>query len=244
MAPLDPLPDTIVQTRLALHRLATYVIAPIRYRSTERFGLRATSGGFGTPQFGDRRIRVEGIEIIDEQDGNERRAPISSLSAAADFLGAEVDPDTAAEHDSPPLGDIAENLNVDLAASDWLGRWFGTAFEALTLVSGDAASVHASEPQLWPGHFDPAIEMGDENHRASYGASPGDDSIAEPYLYVSVWWPDRLGIGRDETWNAQPFVGRQLLLRDFAKGIAPIAVAADFWRETRDFLDRQQAPTT
>lgn len=239
MTPLPPVPDTLIDTRLALHRLATYVIAPARYRSTERFGLRATDGGFGTPPFDDRRIRVEGLDIIDERNGDAQRSPISSLANAAEFLDVEIDAETAAEHDSPELGDTAVDLGIDADASAWLGQWFGAAFEALATVAADDVSVDASEPQLWPGHFDPAIEMGDENHRASYGASPGDDAIAEPYLYVSAWWPDRLGIERDETWDAEPFIGKQLRVSDFESGVDPVVQATRFWRETRDLLDAQ-----
>jgi len=239
MASLPIVPDELSQTRVALHRLATYVIAPARYRVTERFGLRATAGGFGTPEFGGRRIRVEGIEIVDESDGSARRAPITSLAAASTFLGAPIDETTAAEHDSPPLGDVDEDLGINLEASRWLGEWFRVAFEALTIVRGDEESVDGSEPQLWPGHFDPAIEVGDEDHRASYGASPGDHAITEPYLYVSAWWPDRLTLVRsDEQWNAPGFVGRVLPVSEFVAVDDPVATAVDFWRDGRDRLAR------
>ena len=235
MPSFDPVPDTLVPTRQGLHRLAAYVIAPVRYQATERFGLRATEGGFGTPLFGDRRIRVHGTDLIDEQSGQDRRTTIGSLAAAAEFLNGTVDPDTAAEHDTTALGDVNSDLGIDSAASLWLGQWFGTAFEALKLVRADESSVDASEPQLWPGHFDPAIEIGDEDHRASYGASPGDDGIAEPYLYVSIWWPDKLNIDRaDEAWNSESFVGAQLRVSDFPSGEDPTEVAAAFWRDARD----------
>ena len=111
------------------------------------------------------------------------------------------------------------------------------AFDALAQVRGDDASVDGSEPQLWPGHFDPAIEVGDEDHRGSYGASPGDDGIDEPYLYLSIWWPDRIGIDTDDAaWNAPSFVGSVLRVSDFPAGEDPVAVAADFWRASRDRL--------
>lgn len=232
-----PLPETLVATRLALHRLATYVIAPARYRQTERFGLRAAENGFGTPLFGDRRIRVEGAELIDEAGDEVRRAPITSLSAAADFLAEPIDPDTAAEHDSPEVGDADADLGIDAEASLWLGNWFNAAFDALNALRGDDASVDPSEAQLWPGHFDPAIEEGDENHRASYGASPGDHSITEPYLYVSAWWPDRLDLDRnDPFWNADAFVGTVLKVSDFPNDADPVEVAINFWRKGRDRL--------
>lgn len=237
MEPLAQPPETLVETRLGLHRLATYVMAPARYRRTERFGLRATEDGFGTPFFEDRRIRVVGTELVDEIGKEVRRAPITSLSAAAEFLGEPIDPDTAAEHDSPAVGDPEADLGIDADASLWLGKWFNAAFDALNAVRADAASVDPSEAQLWPGHFDPAIEEGDENHRASYGASPGDHSIAEPYLYVSSWWPDRLDLDRDDPfWNAEAFVGTVLKVSDFPASSDLVEVAADFWRTGRDRL--------
>ena len=232
-------PNDLISTRLALHRLATYVIAPVRFAVTGRFGLRATPAGFGTPTFGDndRRIRVRGHLLIDESGHAERSAPITSLAAAADFLGAHIDSETAAEHDSPPLGDVDADLQIDEEASLALGSWFNMAFDALHLVAGDEASVDASEPQLWPGHFDPAIEIGDEDHRGSYGASPGDGGIDEPYVYLSIWWPDKIGIDpSDPTWNATTFTGALLRQSDFPDDVDAVDAAASFWRGARDRL--------
>jgi len=232
---LPPTPANLIDTRVALHRLATYVIAPVRYAATERFGLRATENGFGTPEFGGRRIRVRGTELIDEADGQTRSTTITSLAAAAEFLGTSIAPSTAAEHDSPPVGDENADLDINEDASLWLGDWFGVAFAALRKVGDDADSIDASPPQLWPGHFDPAIEVGDENHRGSYGASPGDDAIDEPYLYVSLWWPDRLTIDTsDHSWNAPGFVGSLLRVSDFPADADAIDVAVEFWRTGRD----------
>ena len=150
MEPLPQPPASLIESRIALHRLAAYVIAPVRYVATERFGLRSTPGGFGTPEFDGRRIRVEGLDLIDERDGSERRQAISSLSAAAAFLEGTIDSETAAEHDTPAAGDVDADLGIDLEASQWLGRWFDMAFDALKQVRADDASVDASEPQLWP----------------------------------------------------------------------------------------------
>lgn len=237
MKPLGTPPDTLSETREALHRLAAYVIGPARYRVTERFGLRSTPGGFGTPEFDGRRIRVEGLELIDEVANvdADRRQTISSLQSAADFLGSPVDPDTAAEHDSPTLGDVDAPLAIDEAASLFLGNWFEMAFTALGQVAADEASVDASEPQLWPGHFDPAIEVGDADHRGSYGASPGDHSIDEPYVYVSLWYPDKAGVDKHAPiWNARSFTGSILKLSEFPPNADPVEVAAAFWRAGRD----------
>lgn len=239
---LPPTPANLSETRLALHRLGVYVIAPVRHAANGKFGLRWTAGGFGTPFFADdtaanRQIRVEGTELIDQRDDEVRVAPITTLQAAADFLGSTVDTGIAAEHDSPEVGNVDAPLAVDEAASRFLGHWYGMAVAALESVRADAGSVDPSRPQLWPGHFDPAIEVGDEDHRGSYGASPGDDGIDEPYLYLSIWWPDKIGVDAAEsTWNAPSFTGAVLRLSDFPAGVDPVTTAAEFWTSTRDKL--------
>ncbi len=238
---LGSVPANLSSTRIALHRLATYVIAPARHGQNGKFGLRSTLHGFGTPFFGnDRQIRVVGDRLVDQIGDTARSTPITTLRAAASFLDVGIDTETAAEHDSPPVGDIDQELAVDAEASLFLGRWFAMAFAALEAVRADAASVDPSRPQLWPGHFDPAIEVGDEDHRGSYGASPGDDAIDEPYLYVSVWWPDRIGLDTsDARWNAPSFPGALLRLSDFggdASTFDPVEIATQFWSDTRDAL--------
>ncbi|NNE97331.1 MAG: hypothetical protein HKN24_15035 [Acidimicrobiales bacterium] len=236
---LGSVPASLPATRTDLHRLAAYVIAPARHAATGKFGLRFTHGGFGTPFFGaDRQIRVQGDQLIDQVGSEVRNTTIESLARAAAFLDTAIDPSTAAEHDSPALGDVDESLTVDSDACNFLGRWFGMAFAALEAVRADDASIDASRPQLWPGHFDPAIEVGDVDHRASYGASPGDHSIDEPYLYVSAWWPDRLNLDRSNPlWNATAFTGTMLKLSDFGDG-DPVGTAADFYRTARNALGR------
>ena len=231
--------EHLAGTRTALHRLAAYVIAPVRHTATGRFGLRAAPGGFGTPEFDGRRIRVAARMLIDENNGEHRSTEITSLAEAARFLDADIDTETAAEHDSPAVGDTDTDLGIDEQSSDLLGWWFNMAFDALKIVGADDASVDASEPQLWPGHFDPAIEVGDDDHRGSYGASPGDGAIAEPYLYLSIWWPDRLGLdseSSDDYWNAPAFTGRVLRLSEFANDVDPVQSAVDFWSDARDRL--------
>ena len=236
-------PPTLGATRVDLHRLAAYVIAPVRHRANGKFGLRWTLGGFGTPFFRsadaivDRQIRVEGTNLVDQQGGQVSAAPITSLRAAADFFGSSISADAGAEDDSPPVGDVDAQLAIEGAAADFLGQWFAMAFAALEALRSDPASVDPSRPQLWPGHFDPAIELGDEDHRASYGASPGDQGIDEPYLYVSIWWPDRIGVEvEDPVWNAPSFTGAVLRLSDFPTDTDPVTVAAEFWSSIRDRL--------
>jgi hypothetical protein len=237
-ARLPDLPPGLEATRVALHRLATYVVAPARHQTNGKFGLRWTLGGFGTPFFGDdRQVRVEGRHLV-VQDGDEARSSeLASLRAAAEFIGSQVDTETAAEHDSPPPGDLDEQLTVDPAAVAFLAAWWGLGTAALERLRADAESVDPSRVQLWPGHFDPGVEVGDEDRRASYGASPGDAAHPEPYLYVSVWWPDRLALDTDDAyWNAEGYVGALLSYSELAAADNQIAAAVEFFRAGRDRL--------
>ncbi len=234
---LPPVPPSLENTRNSLHRLAAYVIAPTRHRSVGRFGLRWTLGGFGTPFFDDdRQIRVERNTLVDQRGSIFASTAITTLDAAAAFLGTDIDPETAAEHDTPPVGNPDELLVVEPASSEFLGAWFGMSIAALEVFRSGLATIAPSRPQIWPGHFDAAIESGDDNHRASYGASPGDTVIAEPYLYVSIWWPNRVDIDESApVWNASAFTGRVLRVSEFDSG-DPVEVATKFWSTTRDLL--------
>ena len=235
---LPPLPDRLVAVRNDLHRLATYVIAPARHQATGKFGLRWTLGGFGTPFFGDDvQVRVDGDRLVVQRAETATTAPITTLRAAAELIGSAIDEEVATEHDSPPIGDTETDLTVTVEGVAFLDAWWGMGTAALELVRADAASVEPTRVQLWPGHFDPAIEVGDDARRASYGASPGDASSDEPYLYVALWWPDRIRLdATDPFWNAESFTGARLLYRDLADAEDPRARAADFYRAARDRL--------
>ena len=61
-----------------------------------------------------------------------------------------------------------------------LGQGIVEAFAAGSDDADDTSSI-----QLWPEHFDLAVDKGAPGTRAGYGASPGDTTIDEPYIYVS-----------------------------------------------------------
>ena len=76
-----------------------------------------------------------------------------------------------------------------------LARWFGMAAEVLEEVSGRLREVRPGPgPVLcWPHHLDIAmlvqLEAGHAESARSVGLglSPGDESCAQPYWYVSPW---------------------------------------------------------
>ncbi len=242
---LTPLSDTFPSTRLALHRVAAYVVSPARRQSMGRMGLRATPGGFGTPAFsgpdGITRVSVEGADLTVHSDGGRRTHPLSTLTAAGEFAGVDPDVEWASELDIPAPGDLDGQLDIDTGDAQALARWFAFAWEILEDLSMDPDSVDASDPQLWPEHFDPAIEIGsaDGKARASYGFSPGDVSKdattgAEPlpYLYVGPWYPDDKP--QSDYWSA----GRLAVLRygDLVSEPDPAAAARAFLMEGRSLL--------
>ena len=121
---LVPAPGSLVMTRRSLHRLAERVMSAARSHANGKIGLRYTYRGFGTPFFGaDVQVRVVGAELIVHERGVERRAPISTLDAAADHVGRDELPDDV------ELG--AEPLAVDPRAAVFLGDLYGFAASVL-----------------------------------------------------------------------------------------------------------------
>ena len=182
------LPAAFASTRDQLHALAEHVVSSAYFHATAHIGLRPTPRGFGTPVFGDReRVRVDGTGLVHERAGEERRAEITTLRAAATFLGVPLGapdvytPSTAVDPDTP--------LEVDHDAALALGDWYALAGALLHDLRTEHSDQPSTESQIWPEHFDLACEIGnaDAGTRANYGASPGDAAIPEPYLYVGPW---------------------------------------------------------
>jgi hypothetical protein len=223
------LPPRFSEARLALHQIAFFAVSPARYATDAKMGLRASPGGFGTPEFNGRVARVEGNTLVHEQEGNVASQTISTVRAAASFFGVEYRDDWFDGFRDPlsPV-DPDEVLEVDDAAARAVGQWFNFGFTVLEkLRSHGGDGDDASEPQLWPEHFDPAIEMGDggQGRRASFGASPGDDGHREPYVYVSAWGD----IDRSHPyWNDETFNGSSLGYSALADAGEPVETAVDF----------------
>jgi hypothetical protein len=219
---LEPLPAEFAQTRLALHTLAEAVISPARQQANTKIGLRWTLGGFGTPFFGaDAQVRVEHGELVVQEGDGVRGARISTRAAARELLG-----DLGA-----PAGDAASGaaLVVDVNAAGALGEYYGFATSVLEELRHDAqAALEPSRVQLWPEHFDIAIELGGEaaGKRAGYGASPGDDAHAAPYLYVVPWGETPSG----DRWQAEGFAGAQLDYDVLLAAADQRAAALEFFR--------------
>lgn len=228
-ASLPEAPGDLATTRAALTALAFYVLAPARHQANGKIGLRWTLGGFGTPFFGaDRQVRVEGDHLVVQEGDAVTTEAITTLRAAGAFVGVTPEAPAGIDfHDMPPLPDLDETLSVDAGAVAFLDRWFGFSTYVLERLRLDAGSPPDTRVQIWPEHFDPAIELGDADagSRASYGASPGDADHPEPYLYVAPWTP-REG----EPWTAS-FGGAALPLAELRAAPDQAARATAFFQD-------------
>jgi hypothetical protein len=196
---LEPVPASFAETRIALHKIAEAIVSPARLPANE-IALRYTRGGFGTPFF--------------QQDGADCQVRVEH--------GELVRQAGQAETREPLPG-------VDLAAATALGDYYGLACSALEQLRADEIDGDASIVQLWPEHFDIAIDLGSESagQRATFGASPGDDDHPEPYLYVTPWTAEVSG----ELWNATGFKGAELGYSELIAADNQRRAALDFMRE-------------
>jgi hypothetical protein len=126
---------------------------------------------------------------------------ITTLRAAAKFVGVELSPDPGVGRDLPPYAPDAD-LAVDARASGVPGSWYTFANDVLDDLRASLPEAAVSAAQLWPEHFDLAVTLElDNTVRANIGFSPGDAFNVEPYVYVG---PTDLTAFVGEYWNA-PF---------------------------------------
>lgn len=102
-----------------------------------------------------------------------------------------------------PAHPVARGAAFDLSGLGrglgWLERWFVNAasvFDRLQAPQAPAAA-EISTTRCWPHHFDIARLItldaggGEDARSVGIGLSPGDETFAVPYLYVSPWpYPD------------------------------------------------------
>jgi hypothetical protein len=135
------------------------------------------------------------IAVIDATGA--RRAPLTTPRAAAEFVGTEPGfPWTKHPPGTESMPDMS--LVVDLAAARVLAGWFALGEAALRELGAALSPGAEPTPQIYPEHFDLAITVAEVN----YGASPGDDAISAPYLYVGPFAGPP--VGDEQFWNA-PF---------------------------------------
>ena len=119
--------------------------------------------------------------------------------------------------------------DVDPDVVAWLGDVFGFAWSVLETIRADLDAPDATRVQLWPEHFDAAVA----EEPATYGVSPGDDGIDEPYVYVSLWHDDAAARSPDR-WNATHFPGAVVPVRE----VDTVDTALSWLRDKRDAIRR------
>lgn len=234
---LTPFSPAYTQTRDSLHQVAFFALGPKRHAVTGKLGLRYTFGGFGTPFFGDdRQVRVEGPQLVYQHRERVHCQPLTTLEDACAFLEISyrevwfegfMDPPA-------PVGPSAP-LIVEQEAAAFLGDWFGFATLVLERLRRMRGASDVSRVQLWPEHFDVAVEIGSaaKGDRASYGASPGDADHSEPHFYVAPWAEvDR----HDAFWNDSAFNGASLSYSQLLATPDPIELALEFLMSGRKRL--------
>jgi hypothetical protein len=215
-------PARLAATRDALHRVAEHILAAGLYAASGKIGLVPSPGGFRTPPFGadGRFLAVDGTELVAGGPAGSRRAALTSIRAAAEF--ADVTPGAPARVYEPatPL-DLDEPLTIDVSAARLLAEWYQLGAQALSRFAAEVPGDQPSPVVLWPEHFDVGITAAAIN----YGASPGDDHIAEPYMYVGP----HAGPPPDDPafWNA-PFGAARTF-----RQIGTVTEAAAFFRDGR-----------
>jgi hypothetical protein len=227
---LVPPPPTLGTTREALHGVAEQVISPVRQRANGKIGLRWTLGGFGTPFFGaDAQIRVDGAELVIEAGGEERRHLLTTIGDAAAAIGFDLRGADEAGLDA--------QLEIDPAAARFVGDWFGFVISVLEQLRAEAREEwEPSRAQLWPEHFDLAVELGNEEaeRRATFGGSPGDEGHPEPYLYVAPWTARPFG----DLWKAKGFPGAEMAYSELLTADDQRGAALEFFRVRLAALNR------
>ena len=191
-------PTRLAATRDGLHRVAEHVLAAARHAAAGKIGLIPSPGGFRTPPFraDGRFLAVDGTELVVGDAAGTRRTALTTIRAAAEFAGVTPGAPAQVYRPATPL-DLDEPLVIDPRAARLLAAWYRLGAEAMSRL---AAQIPGDEPGavvLWPEHFDVGMTAASIN----YGASPGDDQIAEPYLYVGPhggppWVTQRSGTPR------------------------------------------------
>jgi hypothetical protein len=199
-------PDT-EKTRRSLHAVAELVLAGPQHRHTGEIMLIVTATGFQT--FTEPALAVDGTDLITAAG----RVPISGNTCAALAVAADVDVGAPKDlyRDTSGVGPD-EPLHVDPVAARWLEDCWAAGDTALRRLAPQ------ERPILWPEHFDVGI-LADG---ISFGVSPGDRYIGEPYAYVGPRTP------RTDPFWTHPFgAARTMRELDHGNSDAVLAFFAD-----------------
>jgi hypothetical protein len=215
-------PARLAATRDGLHRVAEHLLAAARYAATGKIGLVPSPGGFRTPPLraDGSFLAVDGAELVAGGAAGTRRTALTTIRAAAEFAGVTPGAPARVYKPATPL-DLDEPLMIDPDAARLLAEWYRLGAQAMSRVAAEIPGDEAGAVVLWPEHFDVGLTAAAIN----YGASPGDDQITDPYLYVGPH--DGPPPGDPAFWNA-PFGAARTF-----RQIGTVAEAAAFFRDGR-----------
>lgn len=165
----------------------------------------------------------------------------------ADFLAASgINEDFAAKI-NPGIERTKEFDGYTEETANRIARVFGDVAATMARFRAEIRE-EASPIQVWPHHFDlsmlwlPGEKVPDQDpeneesadKQMNFGFVLGDDSIHEPYLYVTAYpLPDGLANDRlpsGTVWQAQPFQGAVLLYKTLSNMSQPTDYLLDLWR--------------
>ena len=177
-------------------------------RAIGKIGLRANESGFATQDLKGATYTVSGPYLTD----GERSLLLDRLHPARRCRLDGRDSRRAATLYSPttPM-DLDAPLDIDAECAVMLGEWFAGMQQVLTRVFPDEeapALARALRPGRWT------------TQRRTIGASPGDDHITQPYLYVGP---------ADGEFTAMPFSA-------LVQAGDPLAAAEGFFSRNRKLL--------
>src|SRR4051812_17253895 len=217
--------DAYGETREGWHALAERVLAPVLHEATGRIGLRVDDAGITTRPFGpdNRQVRAWVGNLEDRSIGGSRAPSLTTLGAAAAFVGVDARADTGV-YTATTTVDSEAWIAGDGDSATALVTWFVFGDRVLRAWTAAHVGESPSEVQLWPEHFDLGTDLGpDDGRRANYGASPGDAGHPLPYLYVGPW-----AESDDPFWDAGSYA--RLPYETLATVTDPEAAAAEFFR--------------
>jgi hypothetical protein len=224
------LPDTSA-TRFEIQRVATHILARARKQADDEISLRVGLTGISTPAYGDHRevLRLAGTLLVHETpiEGaiRSRVRPVlgATLLQLAELAGVDLDLELDFGADAPPIGDRRQAIVYDEEAARSLLHWYQVGAAALDQILGITSAP--SVVQLWPEHFDVAIDADTPSGRVNLGASPADAACAQSYLYVGPHSDARPG---DESFWNTPF-GAVLTSDSVLSSADPVAAGVDFF---------------
>jgi hypothetical protein len=178
-------------TRRTWHAVAELVLAGPQLRRSDTIRLRVVPGGFGTVSQPELQVVGGSLEYAGGSVNIDGRSCHELAAAAGVEAGAP------GIYSDGTGADPATPLRLEDSAAYRLA-------DAFTL--GDAALrsfAPAVPPVLWPEHFDVSVTV----DRVTYGVSPGDEYLDEPYAYVGPSQPPTGAF-----WNA-PFGAARALAK-------------------------------